>query len=692
MKKIVVPLAISVLSLVFFLGILEVGLRVTGYRYYKKVSSVVGSSDVVSDSLKILCIGDSYTVGGRGLETHAYPNQLRSILSEKFGDKFNVVNGGICEINSTQALTRLSELSKGYSPDYLILLIGSANKFNLRGFNEYEGGKKNIFANLKVYRMFKILKTNLKGEFLKWKTRQHDPSGDKVISVQESQSEEDLIVRVSTSDKPLENKAAEKEYKKAIEDNPYNGYTYAKLARLYRGQDGFKKAEEFYKEIIAINPQGSWAYVELGHCYRTEGKFKQAQKAYEKGIELDPTQSRAYTGLGASYGGQGKFKEAETAYRKAIKVGPDDIWVYMALGNYYLRRGRFKDAQNMYKKAIELDPEEGRVYVRIANCYLEQGSFKDAVSFYEKAIELDPLQLDFYMALAGCYRQQGKFKKAEEFYKKVIESAPHEIWFYTEFAEFYLKLDRIKEAKEMFRKAIELDPSNSFLHVDLAECYLEQGKLKEAESLYKKAIELGPKDGWVYVGLGEIYIEQAEYSLAFEAFCKAIESDPEDFELYYAIFKAYELQSTYGSDYILEIFRGIIEKNPAVAENPKFRNYVEFYENEEKWEKKINKWLKDDLEAIAEFCRENNIKLIVQNYPYPYFSVNKLLEDLALKHSLPFVDNYSVFKELVEKEGREKYILDSDHCTTKGHAVMVENIYKVLVSEGIVKKDKERMQ
>jgi len=692
MKKILVPLAISILGLVFFLGILEVGLRVVGYLYYKNVSSVVGSSDVVSDSLKILCIGDSYTVGGRGLATDAYPNQLRSTLFEEFGNKYNVVNGGICEINSTQALMRLSELSKGYNPDYVVLLVGSANKFNLRGFNKYEQGKKNIFANLKVYRMFKILKTNLKGEFLKWKTRQHDSSDDKVISVSRSRPEEDLIVKASASDESLENKATEKEYKKAIEDNTYNGYTYAKLASLYRGQDYFKKAEEFYKEVIAINPQGSWAYIELGHCYRDEGKFKQAQEAYQKGIELDPIQNQAYAGLGASYDGQGKFKEAETAYRKAIKVNPDNIWSYMALGNYYLRRGRFKDAQDMHEKAIELDPEEGRAYAGVAICYLEQGKFKDAVSFYQKVIELNPMQARSYRDLANCYKEQGKFKEAEQLYKKTIGLAPYETWFHTEFAEFYRRLDRIKEAKEMFRKAIKLEPSNSLLHVDLAECYLEQGELKKAENLYKKAIELGPKDGWVYIDLGEIYIEQAEYSLAFEAFCKAIESDPEDFELYYAIFKAYELQSTYGSDYILDIFQGIIEKNPAVAENPEFRNYVEFYENEEKWEKNINKWLKDDLEAIAQFCRENNIKLIVQNYPYPYFSVNKLLEDLARKHSLPFVDNYSVFKELMEKEGREKYILDSDHCTSKGHAVMVKNIYRILVSEGIVEEDSERVQ
>jgi len=90
------------------------------------------------------------------------------------------------------------------------------------------------------------------------------------------------------------------------------------------------------------------------------------------------------------------------------------------------------------------------------------------------------------------------------------------------------------------------------------------------------------------------------------------------------------------------------------------------------------------LGKIVEFCQENNIKLIIQNYPYPYFSVNKTLEELALKHSLPFVDNQSVFDNLVKKEGREKYFFDSDHCTPKGHDVMVENVYNVLVSEGIV--------
>ena len=66
--------------------------------------------------------------------------------------------------------------------------------------------------------------------------------------------------------------------------------------------------------------------------------------------------------------------------------------------------------------------------------------------------------------------------------------------------------------------------------------------------------------------------------------------------------------------------------------------------------------------------------------------MNKSLKDLALKYSLPFVDNQSIFKDLVKNEGREKYFVDSDHCTSKGHGVMAENIYAVLVSKGIVEE------
>ena len=44
-------------------------------------------------SFKILCIGDSYTVGGAVASKDSYPSQLQKRLSKEFGNKFRVING-----------------------------------------------------------------------------------------------------------------------------------------------------------------------------------------------------------------------------------------------------------------------------------------------------------------------------------------------------------------------------------------------------------------------------------------------------------------------------------------------------------------------------------------------------------------------------------------------------------------------
>ena len=88
-----------------------------------------------------------------------------------------------------------------------------------------------------------------------------------------------------------------------------------------------------------------------------------------------------------------------------------------------------------------------------------------------------------------------------------------------------------------------------------------------------------------------------------------------------------------------------------------------------------------DLENMVKLCQKNNIKLIIQNYPYSYPSANTSLKNVALKYSLAFVNNRSVFKLLIAKDGEDKYFRNYDHCTAKGYKIMAKNVYKVLISE-----------
>lgn len=112
-----------------------------------------------------------------------------------------------------------------------------------------------------------------------------------------------------------------------------------------------------------------------------------------------------------------------------------------------------------------------------------------------------------------------------------------------------------------------------------------------------------------------------------------------------------------------------------------FKSIQNSFKNEE-----IEKRLREDLDGIVDLCKKNNIKLIIQDYPFPYPLADLVIKDISVKHSLPLVRNSKVFGELLAKEKKEAYFLTDTHCTPLGYKVMAEDVYNVLLSENITSK------
>ena len=87
---------------------------------------------------------------------------------------------------------------------------------------------------------------------------------------------------------------------------------------------------------------------------------------------------------------------------------------------------------------------------------------------------------------------------------------------------------------------------------------------------------------------------------------------------------------------------------------------------------------------IIERCRENNIVIVFQNYPQGFQTFNKYLRNLAEEYRIPFVDNYSIFSELIKKNSRQKYLIGDGHCTPEGYEIVAQNVYAVLVKEKLL--------
>lgn len=453
-------LLVSLISFVFCLMILEFGLRLGGYIYVHKLIKTAGINKQNRAPYTIVTIGDSYTVGGEGEWKDNYPSQLQKMLSDNDPKKFTVINGGICESNSTLSLKYLSDLSEEYKIDSVILLTGSTNRFNLTGFSQNK--VINLFSHFRLYKLAKIFMANLKGRMLQQRG-QVDGYDDHAVN------------------------------------KKIDGWESVKYDNIYHIEEvDCQKAMQDQKTGEIPEPRSVKSYMELAECYADENK----------------------------------------------------------------------DATELFKQALTLNYDQDLIYYRWGDYLRDQGQSKEAIA----------------------------------------------------------KLEKVKPNAEVYG--------------DLAYLYLQTGKLTKA----------------------------------LEVSIQGIESFPAVFEFYYLLTKTYDLQSQYSAQDILQIIRRIGELNPELTENKQYQNYLSLFKDKEIMEKNIDNWLKSDLEKFVLFCKAHNIQLVIQNYPYPYHSANKYLGEIAKKYDLPFVDNYSVFKDLGPYD---KYFADSTHCTFEGHRIMAENIYQI---------------
>ncbi|HNQ67676.1 MAG TPA: SGNH/GDSL hydrolase family protein [Bacteroidales bacterium] len=104
--------------------------------------------------------------------------------------------------------------------------------------------------------------------------------------------------------------------------------------------------------------------------------------------------------------------------------------------------------------------------------------------------------------------------------------------------------------------------------------------------------------------------------------------------------------------------------------------------------KKINNWVKNDLEDIIIRCHEKGIKVILMTYPFKsdkpfYWPVNDIIRELSVLYDIKLIDNFEIFID-IEKDNETYYVSDG-HCNDRGYRVISNEIYKLLKTEKLLK-------
>jgi len=335
-----VKLSIAFGSLILFLVLLEICLRIAGQIYLSREITHYG--DVKTSNYVILCLGDSFTWGGGVTRDETYPAYLSEMIKSRDPHKkILVINKGKCEYNSSQVLKSLPRWLKIYRPNIVILLVGSSNRFNPWGYNSYQSpgllsDLKDTLDNLKVVKMIKLISTNLKARVLYWDAEHLFKEEPRIIS----------------------------------------GYNYdTSLVYRDRGFNYIKNKQQIKSPASNDKLSTAWYY------YNT-GKTQQAIKLLEDSIKDNPRSLENLCALAYGYYNSGDFQKSEKFLQQARHINPGSEFVrgqmdffYRAAQKFYQKTGKLDLAMEYFRKAIELNPDDYKNYYNLSQAYDLQSKY-----------------------------------------------------------------------------------------------------------------------------------------------------------------------------------------------------------------------------------------------------------------------------------------------------------------------------
>lgn len=233
----------------------EVALRTSGYIYSIAIRDSSAKSISQKNSIRILCLGDSFTWGLGALPGKSYPMQLKELLSENCNRPVEVYNAGVPGFTSSLVLKRLNEDINKYNPDFLVIMVGSNNKWNLEDSNYFLLRKRSLnhlnyferfLSKMKVYKLIKIWYLTIRQKKLYSLTK------NTAISIKPDSvtaCERGLVL----FDK-AQYKSAEEYFDKALLLDPHNYIAYMRKAEMLVTRKNYDLAKDaLNKAVVLVN-------------------------------------------------------------------------------------------------------------------------------------------------------------------------------------------------------------------------------------------------------------------------------------------------------------------------------------------------------------------------------------------------------------------------------------------------------
>jgi hypothetical protein len=131
----------------------------------------------------------------------------------------------------------------------------------------------------------------------------------------------------------------------------------------------YSRAEKEYLKAIYENPNLSEAYYHLGHTYFAMNDFDRGVEALTSALNCSPDNPVIYRDLGLVSIDRGLLESAETFFLKTLELNPADCEVKEFLGNIYFNSGFFDKAITLYEDILATNPDRKEIAQTLSRAY-----------------------------------------------------------------------------------------------------------------------------------------------------------------------------------------------------------------------------------------------------------------------------------------------------------------------------------
>jgi tetratricopeptide (TPR) repeat protein len=197
--------------------------------------------------------------------------------------------------------------------------------------------------------------------------------------------------------------AAEREWLRALQENPRNEIALTDLGRLRVRQGRLEEAAANFHQAVAVRPNYTRAYLDLGDLYTLENRPQDADAEYRTAVKLAPVNPLVRNHYARFLFNAGRFAEAETEFRTSIDIDATRE-AYDRLADIALQRGDADSARNYFAAATALESFDSYAHFHLGELYAARGDNTQAIHEYEAGLQTDPNNPAALAALAKLKR------------------------------------------------------------------------------------------------------------------------------------------------------------------------------------------------------------------------------------------------------------------------------------------------